>query len=148
MTETRAEKIRNERRRQPGQVRLSGIKLGVDQSRLDPRFTYRWANDAGNRIQHLEAKDWDPVSEAVKDDSEGEGSVQAKIVGTAEGKPVKAILMKKRKDWFEADKKEGQKPLDEMDEAIRRGVNHQKDSPELAGASYTPGGRNVINRAR
>ncbi len=147
MAETRAEKVREERRRKPGAVLMSGIKLGVDQSLLDPNFTHRWVNDKGNRVQQLEAADWDPVTEAVKADSDGSGTVQTKIVGTDAGKPYSAILMRKRKDWFQADKKEAQKPLDETDEAIRRGLNHQKDSPELAGSSYTPGGRNTISRA-
>lgn len=144
---TRAEKVRQERRRKPGQVLLSGVKLAVDQSKLDPNFTYRWVNDKGNRVQQLESADWDPVNEAVKDDSDGAGTVQTKIVGTDAGKPYNAVLMRKRKDWFKEDKKEAQKPLDELDEAIRRGMNHQKDSPELAGVGYTPGGRNTVSRA-
>ncbi len=145
MTETRAEKVRNERRRQPGAVLMSGVKLGVDQSKLDPNFTYRWVNDKGSRVQQLEAADWDPVADAVKADSDGAGTVQTKVVGTDAGKPYNAVLMRKRKDWFNEDKKEAQKPLDQVDDAIRRGVNHKKDSPELEGHSYTPG-RNTVSR--
>lgn len=144
---TRADKVREERRRKPGQVLTSGVKLAVDQSKLDPNFTYRWVNDKGNRVQQLEAADWDPVDEAVKADTDGAGTVQAKVVGTDGGKPYSAILMRKRKDWFQEDKKEAQKPLDEVDETIRRGLNHQKDSPELSGRSYTPNGRNTVSRA-
>lgn len=146
---TRAETIRTERRRKPGATVLSGLKLGIPEEMLDrSNFEYRWANDKGNRVAQLTADDWDAVSEPVKADSDGSGSVQTKIVGTDGGKPVSAILMKKRKDWYLADRKESQKPLDETDEAIRRGVNHQKDSPELSGGvGYTPGGQNTVSRA-
>lgn len=147
MTETRAEKIRTERRRKPGSVMLSGVKLGVDQSKLDPNFVHRWVNDKGSRVQQFESSDWDVVSEPVKADSDGAGTVQTKVVGTDAGKPYNAVLMRKRKEWFEEDKKEAQKPLDDVDDAIRRGLNHQKDSPELVGNSYTPNGRNTVSRA-
>jgi hypothetical protein len=145
--ENRAAKVREERRRKPGSVTASGLKLAVDESKMDRNtFAYHWASDKGNRIAQMKDNDWDVVNEEVKADADGLGTVQNKVVGTDAGKPIQGVLMRKRKDWFDADKKEAQKPLDETDEAIRRGLNHTKESPELAGSSYTPGGRNTVNR--
>jgi hypothetical protein len=144
---TRAEEVRTERRRKPGSVILSGLKLGVPEEMLDRNtYEYRWANDKGNRIRQLHDADWDRVSEAVKEDVDGMGSIQSKIVGTEDGKPVNAVLMRKRKDWYQADQKEKSNVLDAMDDDIRRGKGHTKESPELSGGiGYTPNGQNKID---
>jgi len=148
--ETRADGIRQERRRKAGSTVLPGIKLGVDESKLDrANFEYRFVNDSPGRVQQMFDEDWDPVNQPVKTDSDGLGTVQGKVVGTHNGAPLSAILMKKRKDWYDADQKEKQRPLEEADEQIRRGVIHQKqqDTAELApGLTYTPGGRNTVSR--
>lgn len=148
---TRAETERLERRRKPGSLVHAGTKLGVNEEMLDrSKYAYRFVNDTPGRVEAMYANDWDPVSgEGVKPDADGLGSVVEKVVGVSDGRPVKGVLMRKRREWFEADRAEKQKPLDEMDEAIRRGVNHQKDSPELAnGVGYTPGGQNTLSTPR
>ena len=139
----RADEVRRERRKQPGSTAMAGTNLHVDPKLLDTdNYTYRWGNDKGARMQQLHGNDWDPAPEAA----EG-GSVTSKVVGTDAGKPYTAVLLRKPKDWHEADKKEQAKPLDEMDAAIRRGdVAAQKT--ELRGADvYTPSGANIIERA-
>lgn len=145
---TRADEVRTERRKKAGAVALSGLKLGVSEGSLDrTNFEYRWVNDKGNRVKQLHDDDWDKVSDPVKDDATGLGSVQSTVVGTdKEGKPFEGILMRKRKDWFQADQKEKQGALDEVDEAIRRGAKHTKESPELSGGiGYTPNGKNTVS---
>ena len=42
------------------------------------------------------------------------------------GKPYGVVLMKKYKDWHEADRKAKNKPLEEMDKAIKRGTAHEQ----------------------
>ena len=76
--------------------------------------------------------------------NQGTGTVGTKVGGTDEsGKPYNMVLMRKRKDWFDADQKEKQKPLDEMDRAIREGRPHS--GTELKGSDvYTPDGGNKI----
>lgn len=134
---TRAEEVQRERRRKPGSTVLPGIKLGVDMSKLDPAYEHRFVNDTGSRVQQMYENDWDPVSEDVKPDADGEGSVQTKVVGTDSGKPIKAVLMRKRREWYDADQKEKRKVLDEIDTDIKRGTAHKKEG-ELSGVSYTP----------
>lgn len=145
--EARADEVRQERRRKPGQTVLSGIKLSVDESKLDRNtYQYRFANDKGGRVEQLGSVDWDVAPEAAKSDGNGLGTVNSVHAGVIEGKPYNTVLLRKRKDWFEADQKEKQQPLDATDEAIRRGnVDHKAN--ELRGDGvYTPG-TNSIDRA-
>lgn len=145
----RAEQVRTERRRKPGSVIHTGIQLGVDESKLDrANYAYRLVNDANGRVQQLEAQDWDPAPErdALIGSTSG-GTVQSKHAGHIEGKAFNAILMRKPLRMHNEDQSAKQKPLDEMDEAIRRGQNHASAEPQLAAGTYTPGGSNVIDRA-
>jgi hypothetical protein len=141
----RAEEIRQERRKKPGSTVHSGTKLVVDERKLDrANFTYRWVKDYGGRMAQLHGEDYDPAPENAVIGSEGVGTVGAKTGGTDEfGKPYQMVLMRKRKDWFDVDQREKQKPLDEMDRAIRAGRPHS--GTELTGEGvYTPDGGNRI----
>lgn len=144
---TRADEVRQERRRKPGQVAHTGVKLTADESKLDRKnFTYRWVRDQGSRMAQLHADDYDPAPEDAVLGNQGAGTVGTKIGGTDEnGKPYGMVLMRKRKDWYDADQKDKQKPLDEIDAAIRRGTVHERNEPELAGSGYTPS-QNTITR--
>lgn len=142
---TRADAERNERRRKPGATTISGLKLHVAPELLDPAYEYRWVNDEPGRVAGMYDNDWDKVED--KRIAKGEGTVPTVHVSGASPTPVKAVLMRKRKEWYEADQKEKQKPLDEMDQSIRRGVNHEQQEPELrGGVAYTPGGSNTVSR--
>lgn len=141
----RATEVRSERRRKPGSIVHSGIQLGVDESKLDrSKFAYRLVNDANGRVQQLEAQDWDPATEDALIGSTGAGSVQSKHAGSIEGKAFNAVLMRKPIAYHNEDQAAKQKPLDDMEEAIRRGRNHAADEPQLASGTYTPGGSNSL----
>jgi hypothetical protein len=138
----RAEEVRRERRHKPGKTVLDGLRLAVDETKLDKKnFEYRWVNDAPGRVQRMHDRDWDPATEQVG--AGAEGTVQSKVVGTADGKPVNGVLMRKHKDWYREDQKAKQAPLNEMDKAIREGINHRNE-PALRDGAYTPNGGNVI----
>jgi hypothetical protein len=51
--------------------------------------------------------------------------------------------MRKRKDWFQADQKEKQKPLDEMDRQIRRGQSRPEIEASDRDDFYTPGTNSI-----
>lgn len=144
---SRADTVRQERRRKPGSVAHTGIKLSVDERKLDRKtYQYRFANDKDGRVQRLEAEDWDIDPSQAKEDTNSLGTVSSAHAGVIEGKPFNAVLMRKRKDWYEADQKEKQRPLDEIEATIRRGKGASA-SGELSGEGvYTPG-QNVIDRA-
>ena len=141
----RATEVRAERRRKPGSVAHSGLKLHVDQEHQDSQYTYRWVNDVPGRIQQFESQDWDKVSnEAIAQaGGVGGGTIPTRYVGSVGAGPTNAVLMRKRKDWHEEDRKAHFARIDEMDKTIRNGTE-QKDT-DLAGA-YTPNGSNSISR--
>lgn len=138
---SRADEVRQERRRKPGSTVHYGQKLSIEEKELDRRtYEYRWVNDAGNRVKNLEAQDWDiaPL---------GDASVESRHVGTDSGHPTNAVLMRKRKDWYDKDQQDKRRPLDEMDQAIRAGTAHAKSGDaDLNAAAYTPGTGNSITR--
>ena len=137
----RAEETKSERRRRDDGDGGAGQKLFVPESAKDQNFAYRWVNDTPGRVQQLtKADDWD-VCENVTDHAQNEGTTEKRVVDKTDGH--KAVLLRKRKDYYEADKAKGQKLLDARDEAMRRGA--PTDSQGLAGPeAYTPNGKNII----
>lgn len=138
---TRADEVRQERRRRPGQTGLAGIKLSTDESKLDrSTYHYRFARASGGRLQQLHGEDYDVAPEGAKPDGNSLGTVNSVHGGVDDaGKPYDLVLMRKRKDWFETDRKEKQKPLDEMDEAIRRNNVNHKANTLMGPGVYSPG---------
>ncbi len=145
---TRADEVRQQRRKKPGQVANVGIKLAVDENALDRgTYHYRFARSTGGRIQSLTANDYDIAPEGAKSDGNSLGTVNSVHGGVDDaGKPYDLVLMRKRQDWFEADQKEKMQPLDEMDEAIRRNNPTHKGNDMRGPGVYTPG-TNSIERA-
>lgn len=153
---SRAEAVRQERRKVPGRTAHAGIHLSVDESKLDRKtYQYRFVNDKDGRVQRLHGEDWDIVTaDGAKPDGNSLGSVASTQAGISEGKPFNTVLMRKRKDWFEADQKEKQKPLDVIETAIKRGnPNHSGNDLKGPGVytpgadEFNPGGVNIFERA-
>lgn len=134
----RAEDIRTERRRKPGSTVDLGIKLHVPEDAKDPRFEHRWVNDTGMRVQQMTENDWDPAPY-------GDKGTETRVVGTDGGKPIKAVLMRKQKAWYQDDQKAKRAQLNEMEQAIKRGAAH-KDADLQGEVAYTPGSGNSITR--
>lgn len=142
---TRADEVRQERRRKRGSTVVSGLKLHVPTDKLDQRFEYRWVNDVPGRVQQMTDNDWDRVEDPSI--ASGVGSVPTVHVSGSSATPMSAVLMRKRKDWYEDDQKEKNKPLDEIDAAIRRGTVHERNEADLRGdVAYTPNGSNHVSR--
>ena len=117
------------RRRQPGTLdRGQQLKLAVPSavSEKYPDHTFRWVNDAGNRIHTLTVlDDWEKVPE-----------VQPMPVGTdKEGKPVMGFLCMKKRDFFDHDQREKLDAIKAREVALVR----QPDSPPDAGSYALPG---------
>ena len=134
----RAEEVRKNRRRKPGSTVHLGLKLHVPDTDKDEQYVYRWVNDTGQRVQSMAENDWDTVPLNEK--------TEHRYVGTDSGKPVNAVLMRKRKDWHEADQKEKRTTLAETDKAIQRGAAHKNEADLSGDVSYTPGSGNSITR--
>ena len=137
----RADEVRTERRRKPGSTTHYGLKLHVPEEKKDPAYVYRHVNDVGDRVEMMKENDWDVAP------MDGQ-SVTSRHVGEAgAGTPSKAVLMRKRRDWYEDDQKEKRKQLDDIETAIKGGAGSQlAGEKDLAGVTYTPGSGNSISR--
>ncbi len=138
----RAEQTQAQRRRRTGMGPERNLKLHIPEK--DPAYEYRWVNDRPGRVHQLTVNDdWDKAPEMQGEGNAGLGSVNERAVDSYTGE--KAVLLRKSKELYDADKKEEWKLLDERDEAMRRGP---LPAPEGAGEvdkTYTPGGRNIVN---
>lgn len=151
MPENRAEAVKSERRRKPGDMVHLGIKLGVNEALLDrDKYAYRWINDKGGRLEQMTKQDdWDLVDDpdkAAKPDADGLGSKVAKVVGGDGAAPMRAYLARKPKAFYDEDAGEKRQRLDKQMESIRRGIPQQAAETEALGANaYVPGGQSGIS---
>jgi len=120
----RIEEERQRRRRRDDLTDGRHRKLAVD-GELDPNYVYRWINDDPGRVYNLTKQDdWDRVTEDMlngpKSDRDRQlGSGLERIV-EASGK--RAILVRKRKDYYDGDKAKEQAFLDAQMTDLKRGV--------------------------
>lgn len=136
----RQAETQQKRRRREGMGPERNLKLHIPDK--DPNFEYRWVNERPGRIQQLTVQDdWDVAPEAG---GSGIGTVTERAVDKYTGE--RAILLRKPKEYYDADQLEKKKALDQRDDAMRRGP---LPAPEGVGGeadkSYTPGGRNIVN---
>ena len=109
--------------------RLTTVGAELDHN----NYQYRWANDDVGRIQSMQSREWERVS-----DSEMAGLESARLAGLSrDGRPMNAILMKKWKPWFDQDQDAKVSDYREREKALKRGLNKApQESPDDAGKSY------------
>jgi len=147
----RVEEVKVERRRRQGMGAERNLKLHVPEEAKDPNFVYRWVNNTAGRIKQLtEMDDYEIVSseDGKIDAGISEGTVVKRTVSRSEGD--EAVLLRKPRHYYEADKAEEQKLIDARDEQLR--VGSAPSSEGLSGSeAYVPGGhrgqdgRNVVS---
>jgi hypothetical protein len=125
---TRADETKTARRRRnTDQLTGNRNRMAVDTSTLDrENFEYRFINDVGTRVHDLTVRDdWDIVSDRdgkVKGDTAGDGAQVAVNAGNgADGKPVRAILVRKPKDFYKTDDAAKQRQIDAQEAALKGG---------------------------
>lgn len=146
----RSEDVKSQRRRRQGMGAERNLKLHVPEDAKDPNFVYRWVNDRPGRIRQLTTMDDYEVVSA----SELNGGDPDPMNNTAEGTVVKrtadsrigegAVLLKKPKEYYNADKKEEAKVLDARDDALRSGPPASQEGLTGKDGAYVPGGRNIV----
>jgi len=124
------EKTRRRRRDDMGDGRLKNLAVVGE---MDPNYVYRWINaDPGNVHNRTVRDDWDVVSEEMlgnrHEKDKGVGSGVERVVDRGSGS--RAILVRKRKDYYLEDRAKAQARQDEVDAMIRRG-----DVPQINGVS-------------
>ena len=82
----------------------------------DPDYQYRIVNDVDGRVQDLLDQDYEidldaKVGDKRVDEISSLGSAKQISVGGG----IKAIAMRKRKDWFEEDQTAKQKEIDDLE---------------------------------
>lgn len=119
----------------------------------DPNYEYRWVNDDPGRIHSLTVlDDWDRVTEDMlgerHEKDKGVGAGVERVVDKMSGK--RAILLRKPKEFYLADKAKEQVQLDELDATLRKGaaVNPESLQAKDPGKVYVPKGGIVIDDGR
>jgi len=110
------------------------LKLGVDESKKDPKYDYRWVREGDNsaRLAQLHAEDWDQCSEAEF------GHSVKRAVGTQKnGQPEYAYLCKKRKEFVDEDRREKHSRSQERMNALRRGDTGKSDALKVGDKANT-----------
>jgi hypothetical protein len=123
-----------------------GSKLGVDCSKLIERgYHPYWRNDMDGRVQEALANGYEFVSPDEVDElhlritaSEPSSDKVSRIVGyTDRGDPIKAFLMKIRKEWHDENMAFYQKRNDAIDKKIRSGASEVESAYQpKEGISY------------
>lgn len=154
---TRAQSEKRQRRRRENFTDSHNLKLNVPEEAKDPGYVYRWINDTANGrlLDKTKFDDWDVVDvDQMKGYADPQknvdgGQQMCRIVGTQRdsNEPLRGYLCRKPRDWYEEDKLKEQRPLDEIDEQLKRGqvpgVNIHKDDQDKI---YLPQGPNNIER--
>lgn len=151
-TITRAETVKVARRRRRGMGLEMNLRFALpERLRGDKEYRYHWLCDRPGRIeQKTQYDDWEFVMDAeVEGDERNTGAGQRieRHAGVDQfGQPLRAFLVRKRKEFDDEDKAEGQKALDARMTAIRRGKTPDATTGEMihADGSYVPPGGIVI----
>jgi hypothetical protein len=135
----RTEEVKTERRRRQGTGAERNMKLHVPEEYKDPDFQYRWVTNVPGRVKQLtQMDDYEVVSSDKIDAGTAEGTVIKRTVDRNEGD--EAVLLRKPRKYYDADKAEEQKLIDARDEQLRSGA--APSSEGLSGSeAYVPGGR-------
>jgi hypothetical protein len=111
--------------------------LSVPDNLMDKNYVYRWMNDSQDKPNRLkEAQDGgytfvhDPDIEAnVGDKVENPKGLDSRISQYAgsnrDGTPYRCYLMRIKRTWYDEDQAEKQKPLDELEAALKIGTDEQ-----------------------
>ncbi len=133
----RPKKEAERRRRKQASSHLG--RLGVNPGLLDfERYQYRFVNDDPGRIHALtQQDDYDLIPDGgEKEDNTDLGNMVSVVVGThPDGKPKRAFLARKPREFYEMDKKAEQEELDRQLTELRRGNDkHGGSQSDYVGA--------------
>lgn len=135
----RVEAERQERRRRqdmgPGRL----MRLTVH-GKKDPDYEYRWINADPGRVHQLTVEDdWDVVGDIERDQRDvGVGTNAERVVDRATGR--KAILVRKRREFYQQDKAKEAGLVDEREAMMRQGIAPGSGGLTPSDHMYVPDG--------
>lgn len=122
---------RTRRSRTPFSANRKRLQVAWKEPDKQKNFISRWFNDQDDRIMRAEQAGYEYVSpdeidgvgdKEVHGGNTDLGSKVSRVVGrTNENQPIRAYLMKIRKDWYEEDQAEKEKINARTDESMRVG---------------------------
>ena len=132
-----AEKEERRRRSDTGPGRLMRLTVHGD---LDPNYEYRWINDDPGRVRQLTVEDdWNVVDDLDSDSrNAGVGTATERVVDKGTGR--KAILVRKRKEYYQEDKAKEANLLDEREDLMRQGIAPGQGGITTGENMYVPSG--------
>ena len=154
----RAQETRVARRRRQTDDPYDGVQLHLGVSPhikegefSEDNYAYYWANDDKGRLQYLtEQDDWDFVEdrEADKDArNKGCGTRLERTVGRGrDGQPIRAVYLRKRREYFNADQAQMLAKLDARHRDLRKTQGDASGSDLLSGDprhAYIPSEINI-----
>ena len=147
---SRQTEVKQQRRRRQGIGAERNLKLHVPEDAKDPNFVYRWVNDRPGRVRQLtKMDDYEVVSSAELNGGDpdplgntAEGTVMTRTADAGIGE--KTVLLKKPREYYDADKRGEQKEIDERDKLLRKGAPPSESGLTSKDNAYVPGGRNII----
>ena len=96
----------------------------------DPAYHYRIVNDVDDRIERLKLAGYEIAEEKVGIGDVGVENNNISLGSGARmhvGKGVNAVLMKIRKEYYDADQKAKQREIDLKEQSIKRKLNSGED---------------------
>jgi hypothetical protein len=155
----RAEQTQATRRRRSDSYRGYDLRLDVPAHLKDPNYVYGWKNDEKGRLQRAtQQDDWDYVTTdemkipshddggfIAKNTNETDNRIRRVVADQTSARPIYAYLLKKRRDYFEADERERVRHNNEMRNSVIRSQRAGEvgetaaDRRDFAAHSYVPG---------
>jgi hypothetical protein len=123
---SRADEIRAQRAAR-GNLGGSRMRLAVREEQLDrENWSYRWANDDGNRVSNLQSDGWEIVADragVVKDDGAGMGAEVAQLAGTKKtGEAMRSVLMRIPREIKMDDDRAKARAIDAQEASLKSGA--------------------------
>ncbi len=135
---TEGERERRRRRSDLSDGRLRNLSI---QGNIDPAYTYRFINDEPGRVHKLTvADDWEIVKASDLDPNAKDkavGSAVERIVDRRSGQ--RAILVRKKREWYDADKAEEQASVTSTEQSLMQGARPGVDA-DAQKSGYVPRG--------
>jgi hypothetical protein len=130
-----------------GPGRRTRIPFGAAQAKLSypprPGFHRHWFRDDPGRVERAKAAGYDHVEDPLT------GQPVSRLGGVADGGGgLSMYLMEQPQHWHDEDVALGQKPVDEIDRAIRHGAIGREKAGAESDVRYQPEGRGIKITAR
>ena len=143
----RVDAIQSERRRRDTGTldRMANLKLAIPaEFRNDTVHEYRWINDENDRVYSLTVEDDWNICQRADPEASDQDKYRRQVGTKTNGEPLYAYLVRKRKDWYDEDKRKASGANVAREDAMLK--RPETDDPRAAGAMYVAPGSSITRR--